>query len=623
MTQVTLTKNPKSPNLGEQMQIAAACVEGLTNVHLDIFQPSENKLYPGKVAHSRLGDLHIWTWLTDKVHERGEHIVIFTADGGIVMEDAFLPSVGTPRIQYERTYVLLPQDADAAWAKVVIEETWNQNRYTIGSSADDAGIGDLDVRRIIAINPSHWQGDLKAFYEEYYPEVDLVCINASTPDELRGRFRSSPLLMWQCDPAWANHKIAGQNCRSTLCALGCWVCCCAMAEKHFGLDANATPALTNSKLGPTGFSGCECKWSAMEEHLNLKVLKKTYYLHEALAHLDTGGGVFIQVYLGAQKHFVLGTRHEGSRIWIYDPYKNVEGFLDEYYPRVDSYRLVAPVSMVPTPVKFLRGLHDRAGGDWLESKKLPGYCLVLAYLDGLKPLDLKLNFEHVKVLVNFRYSYARDDGGKGTMPGEDFLQAYEDACIETMWLNPNAELFIYGNEMNNQREWPVNKALTPEYYLRSYNRVWANAPKGARLAPGAIDPFNPGWGDWRVCWKRVLENITGADALVFHAYSHGTVYDHNQQFGDDPLKGVYYNLRVLESQQAIVPTRFRVLPQYVTETNHGAPPAPIHWEDDGRWVRDAYAYFASRGVLTGCLFRYNHDDWRLSHLPQVLAAVAS
>jgi hypothetical protein len=93
---------------------------------------------------------------------------------------------GLPRVQYERTYVLLPPDAGAEWAQAVVAATWETERYTIGSSADDAGIGDLDVRRIIAVNPHRWPGaqSLRSFYEVYYPGVEYKGIRAATPDEL-------------------------------------------------------------------------------------------------------------------------------------------------------------------------------------------------------------------------------------------------------------------------------------------------------------------------------------------------------------------------------------------------------------------------------------------------------
>ncbi|HUX76119.1 MAG TPA: hypothetical protein VMY40_05700 [Anaerolineae bacterium] len=99
---------------------------------------------------------------------------------------------GAPRTQYERTYVLLPPSAGAAWVEAVVEATWDEHRYTIGGSADDAGIGDLDVRRVFAVNPSRWQGDLRAFFEEHYPGIQYVPLEATTPDELRQKLSDDP-----------------------------------------------------------------------------------------------------------------------------------------------------------------------------------------------------------------------------------------------------------------------------------------------------------------------------------------------------------------------------------------------------------------------------------------------
>jgi hypothetical protein len=101
-------------------------------------------------------------------------------------------SRGLPRVQYDRTYVLLPPNADAAWARAVVESTWDDARLTIGSSADDAGIGDLDVRRVVAVNPHAWPGTLtlQDFYEQYYPGVDYRAVIASTPAELKHKLSS-------------------------------------------------------------------------------------------------------------------------------------------------------------------------------------------------------------------------------------------------------------------------------------------------------------------------------------------------------------------------------------------------------------------------------------------------
>ncbi|HHH41562.1 MAG TPA: hypothetical protein ENK56_06110 [Chloroflexi bacterium] len=100
------------------------------------------------------------------------------------------PRRGAPRVQYRRTYVLLPPDADSTWARAVVEATWDERRFTVGSSADDAGIGDLDDRTVIAVNPSRWPTDLKTFFDTYYPGVRYIPVEAATPAQLVSRLRA-------------------------------------------------------------------------------------------------------------------------------------------------------------------------------------------------------------------------------------------------------------------------------------------------------------------------------------------------------------------------------------------------------------------------------------------------
>lgn len=102
--------------------------------------------------------------------------------GGTVVEKPR----GQPRAQYERIYVLLPPQADSSWARAVVKSTWNEKRYTVGSSADDAGIGDLNARQVIAVNPQKWPGplSLEEFFKQYYPGVTYTSITAATPTEL-------------------------------------------------------------------------------------------------------------------------------------------------------------------------------------------------------------------------------------------------------------------------------------------------------------------------------------------------------------------------------------------------------------------------------------------------------
>lgn len=66
---------------------------------------------------------------------------------------------GQPRVQYHRRYVLLPGSAGPEWATAVAEASYGQNPgdFTVGKSADDAGIGDLERRTVIVVNPEEWE----------------------------------------------------------------------------------------------------------------------------------------------------------------------------------------------------------------------------------------------------------------------------------------------------------------------------------------------------------------------------------------------------------------------------------------------------------------------------------
>lgn len=110
------------------------------------------------------------------------------------------PGRGNPRTDYKRTYLLLPnfpatpadnQTLGQWFAAVVQSGVLEKFRWTVGTSADDAGIGDLSVRRVIAINPSTWGASLQAFYQKYYPGVAYRAIEANTPAELE-----SVLVNW-------------------------------------------------------------------------------------------------------------------------------------------------------------------------------------------------------------------------------------------------------------------------------------------------------------------------------------------------------------------------------------------------------------------------------------------
>jgi len=88
------------------------------------------------------------------------------------------------REQYERTYVLMPPGCDDQWPMAAMAATWNDERFTVGGSADDAGIGP-EVRRVLAINDMLWHDDgLGWWFDEHYPGLEYVPLYADSPADL-------------------------------------------------------------------------------------------------------------------------------------------------------------------------------------------------------------------------------------------------------------------------------------------------------------------------------------------------------------------------------------------------------------------------------------------------------
>jgi hypothetical protein len=82
---------------------------------------------------------------------------------------------GAPREQYARTVNVLPAEATLEQAATVFKEAWQRGREAVSGSYDDAGIGDLDVRRahLYGIPPGKQQ-EYRDFYHQYYPGVAVT-----------------------------------------------------------------------------------------------------------------------------------------------------------------------------------------------------------------------------------------------------------------------------------------------------------------------------------------------------------------------------------------------------------------------------------------------------------------
>ena len=189
--QVNIAFQPAEPTAGEQVQATVTANVTFDNVGLAVTAPNGQAVPVNRVPGAG------WRW-TFTPADAGTYHVAFTAGTQrpaevdlVVQPRPAQPVWGLPREQYERTYVLLPPGAGREWVEAIVSTSkWQQSRWTIGGSADDAGIGALNIKTVIAINPALWGDDLRAFFQRYYPGTRYLTVEAATPQELKTRLEN-------------------------------------------------------------------------------------------------------------------------------------------------------------------------------------------------------------------------------------------------------------------------------------------------------------------------------------------------------------------------------------------------------------------------------------------------
>ncbi len=296
---------------------------------------------------------------------------------------------------------------------------------------------------------------------------------------------------------------------------------------------------------------------------------------------------------------------------------------------------------------LLIGLHDRAGGDWMKQNNLKGVCLALVQVQE-QPLQLDfsdLANAGITVLLRMGYGYA---DGTGTLPPPDRLAAFEEAVAQTLNNAKGVTATHYCNEINNGSEAPgwnpaVNApgpnyfALTPNYYVESYNRVWFKIGTAVKLGPAPLDPyygppfpylrFSSNNRDW---WTAIMNGIAGANALFLHSKTQDNNPDNIRsatRFGGEPLTWQYFHFRTIETALADVPNRFKTLPVYVSEANPQFKADKLAgWEANNRpWITECVDYVQTWNAAVGTqpvngvvFYRWSHDQWALADKPLIL-----
>lgn len=193
--QTTISLEPESPEEDEAVEATVTSNQDYEDVALVVTDPEGEDVPVIELPTTPPPEGGLWRWRFVPLSP-GSYDVVFTASGGeeqpAQVELTVAPAPpevwGLPREQYPRTYVLLPPGAGRPWVEAILDSgAWDDHRWTIGGSADDAGIGALNDKRVIAVNPEAWGDDLEAFFEEHYPQTEYVPVDAATPAQLRQR----------------------------------------------------------------------------------------------------------------------------------------------------------------------------------------------------------------------------------------------------------------------------------------------------------------------------------------------------------------------------------------------------------------------------------------------------
>ena len=184
--------DPERPKPGEPVTAVISSTRDHQYVDLMVTRP-DNKLTV-VIPRGRAvdGDRHVWCY-EFKTDQDGLYDIRFVNDKGArllslrllqVAHNVQLVPSDKSRFSYQRVYVLLPPTADIKWLLAAAKGGFD-GRFTVGFSADDAGIGDLEKRHILAVNPHHWPEVLTdSWFQQHYPGAQFTPIVANKPEDL-------------------------------------------------------------------------------------------------------------------------------------------------------------------------------------------------------------------------------------------------------------------------------------------------------------------------------------------------------------------------------------------------------------------------------------------------------
>ena len=556
-------------------------------------------------------------------------------------------TAGRPPEAYDHALVLLPRienEIDRLEWRLAAAIGSSDSMDTVGHLVGE-GSGGLPRRRVLAVNPSRWEGNPRAWYEAHGLEARVRTVEAGTPWEMAVKILSKlkgDIALAQTDQLWKGYDF-GEHPDfggETIGRYGCFLTGLAIIlRRTYGRDV--TPLMLDKLLVAArsayvydnfmAWRGAVPLFPVFDEAIKDNVRRSALELRELL---DDGWEIVLRRADGG--HFVYLEGVEGRTLHIIDTWdgKRKRRSAGHYlgiraaHVREDAGREVAQV---------LIGFHDQAGGEWMVEEGVRGCCVVSRQVQR-QPVELDLtHLSQAGIVVIARLGWGYADG-TGTLPAPTDREPFTDAVVDTIRSAEGVDYFYVGSEPNNRREWPgfggeSAFALTPEYVTEIYNDIWQRVEGRARMGPPPLDPYFGPNSSSREWWTTILEHIDGAESLFLHAKTQtndpGEVWS-KKKFSDWPLEWQYRHLSTVETALAVVPYRFQELPIFVSELNPQClrtPGGEVGWLDENaEWVHQALRYLREEIPVTGVAFyRYgpmgDETPFSLRDRPVLLEAI--
>lgn len=272
--------------------------------------------------------------------------------------------------------------------------------------------------------------------------------------------------------------------------------------------------------------------------------------------------------------------------------------------------------------KYIHGTHDVEGKELMKDD--PGWLVITEAL-GSDPHDHSgkdytgLSAQGFGVIVRLNNGYHP----VGTIPGSQDYDAFARRCGNFVAASPGITVAIIGNEPNHANERPYGELIPPNQYAKCfdlcYKQIKQKAPH-VMVCTAAVAPWdatttyqgNPN-GDWVQYYYDMLYQISKADAICLHTYTHGSdpflITDESKM--NPPFDQHHYNFRAYIDFLAQTPLDFYHLPVFITETDQVEP-----WANRNiGWVQEAYEEInmwnsvdLNQKIHCLALYRSNWDD---------------